>query len=1393
MAANAALLIPMNVDCFVMNESVCEPATKTSSKIAPIVQPNYTFLRFDSEYISDDIQRSTDLHGTGKPDSNSRITDLGSGERLQGRIGVYVHWMIPRPYRAGTASTDGQVGRKKDRGQLSPTTPEAEGQEKKTNSTDPQFLDVPTRWLVIRHTDLSTVQPREAVDKGLISELEAWVVESDHRQSIDDLDEGVDLQVDVSPYISSQFRDENGNTINEVNIQRQAEVFIGSKWQASTWSETDRDRVTINLAHSSNQLFADYQPHNSNVFSIIDTLTYTEESKTKRVQSAKVSYSVLGWHSTDENDIFFIDPHPDRKVTRHVRLDALGMILPKHAEADNDNWGKLDTPSRVLCHGTKYDVQWSFSSKPTTPADDACAKLMARPAPISIGTDPLDSIIALVNGFESNQSDDIVKLLKQLHNILALLLARDEGVESQRQARSKISQASFNIHDGGKRFYFADSEDSSDQITSPAGTSAKQRKPSDTDIDLIRELNKSRLWTDNAVRLQESLRWEMFRTWWSFVYDLGRIEDIASVRLRVGTLRDKLNSLTDLIEKGEEKSDKAKTLSGVQFGVQDPYFRPSDPTVMLASVPSAWPYDYLDKLAVRLDTQTLAQPATSRVPQVLEKPWQTFADHDLKNAIPESLYTASLRLFEEFSILRPERPPVADDKKSQTPLYHDNCLLPSGKPDPQRWRDRWNAAQPFFPLFLEWEVEYVHIPFRFWKLKDFTTDPNQESRVRYVIDEEAFQKDTSKDKTEGRRLLSGRTLLLPQPGFSLEAKIQSLFASLPAPPANGTGESSEEDIRQAMVKQLRQLPLVSSPLTGFTDHLITRLHGTHVKPNNKTAAGVITAIPAAVAAARRAGFDADDVKSIQSESGLTPYTSMVQYDDDHFPVFKPVAHGQFRFTQLNVIDKFGQAIHALDPTVISSNKSVYPCTSEYMAPQRLFSLDGSQPPASDPNAYDYIQIPPQINQFSRLNASFVQLSLVDPQRKALYWRPTTEWENPVWGWVVINYANYGLQFFLSDGTFYREVRVGGPRGTLASPEWLPFKPAAEDLMQDPKVLQLQKLIAKLSESAVYLRAFTEMIDASMATLLPAPTAYAEHMSAVVGRPLALVNTGWSLELATQPYTTSAIGGSRSEPKVLASDPTKPNQDDQYTFEVQFGSREKAYDGLIGFFPAKEQPSEGDALDLDHLYTFYHRDHPSPPAPSESSEVKTSSPIKRIEDEPRKRLRPFHFDPLKYKSEKSLYIDRCGQQYVFGAILDPFAAVHAFTSLLPPKELHLPPRIWQEAFAKMTTFFTIGPLLLQKDIPDENDAGQVSVGETVPGLEAEKELKLGVPVPATTLGEWAWLQPYFTPTAADASEGSTNYTRLKLEKVDERTRFEEAPYTVIEGHLQLRKPLGGTHA
>ena len=62
---------------------------------------------------------------------------------------------------------------------------------------------------------------------------------------------------------------------------------------------------------------------------------------------------------------------------------------------------------------------------------------------------------------------------------------------------------------------------------------------------------------------------------------------------------------------------------------------------------------------------------------------------------------------------------------------------------------------------------------------------------------------------------------------------------------------------------------------------------------------------------------------------------------------------------------------------------------------------------------------------------------------------------------MVNYANYGLQFFTRDGVFYREICFGGPNGSMSSPIRMPNQ-AGPEVEKEPSTQQLGKLLATSS-------------------------------------------------------------------------------------------------------------------------------------------------------------------------------------------------------------------------------------------------------------------------------------------------------------------------------------------
>jgi hypothetical protein len=171
--------------------------------------------------------------------------------------------------------------------------------------------------------------------------------------------------------------------------------------------------------------------------------------------------------------------------------------------------------------------------------------------------------------------------------------------------------------------------------------------------------------------------------------------------------------------------------------------------------------------------------------------------------------------------------------------------------------------------------------------------------------------------------------------------------------------------------------------------------------------------------------------------------------------------------------------------------------------------------------------------------------------------------------------------------------------------------------------------------------------------------------------------------------------------------------------------------------------------------------------------------------------------------------RAAQLRPLGALVDPFVPLHAYTGVLPAAALQLPAWTWQTALANMTAFFRMGPLLATRDVPAFQAAYELGPDGYDVADDARVLPNSGLGIPAQQTGQWAWLQPYDVEDPAASGEGGqdtrreqgggggagadgrprvTKFMAMDMATVDERPRFEPAPYTALEGYMQLRRPI-----
>ena len=1453
MAGSQNLAIPMKLDAFVFNGKVCDGAEDQASaaKIAPITQPNYTFLRIEKHLAQNDILETVDLHSAWPRKANSRYTNFTDGQPRQNRIGVYVHWVIPRPFRSGITATPTATDKP-----VVPPKPEQPGDDTFAklveDPSSPNYFQLPNRWLVIRTLDpkAETTVPANTS----IPAVQSWIIESDKTYSIDELGPEVDLQVDVSPFVTS-FLDKNQSP-DQISINKQAEVFIGSCSDARGWREGEQDddsRVELTVASSSNPLFLDYQYHNSNVFSMVDNFAYLENRQTKYLQAARANYYVLGWHSNAKKDLMDAAVNAIAKdKSRAGRINGLGMSLDTSIPNDNTvaDWLTDQTSSRSICHGAMYDVDWTATELPTNRAADAFARIMTPDVPpLSVGTTPMDAILSYISD-RTPSNDTEAKLAK----LQSLLRTADDTIDGNVAAQDEIQNYNYAHFDGGS-FYHLPGPDA--QSGQNVGT-----EPSKDEQRAMRLVNSGQHLLDNVTRRQKQLRWEVFACWWRAISDFdeigGTLPGVTSENY-AGTIKRLTDAFADLevlrsqLAKLIVKEPKAP----IKSGLSEDFHQRKDPTLMVAGLESGWPKDFSENLQARLDKQIVPKKDVSGpLP----------SDYGV-GSLADNLSATRELLIQEFLELMTHKDPEEKPTNAILPIYHDGVY--KGKPaDDNPWRDRWAVSQPWFPLYLEWEAEYVHVDFADWQLKTLpcSKKPNLAPPISYTLRRDICQREDAEppstnsprtlDTNDGpkfdNRSIHGRSLMLPQPAFSLKIQLERLFSTIPK---NELNDIISEGDQIKLLANLERISFLSLPLEGLTDHLLTRYQGNHIKPLVRVPGYKPLVMQDVLDVAKKYKIDGKLLADIDVESDPTPYASIPSLVGQLHCAFKPVTHGQMRFTKLNVVDKFGQVVHALDPRD-DQPQALYPTVGEFNSVSAVPDKAEAPPQkpgecSTVPNVVDrsrsktlskceFIQLPPSINQPARINASF--LIHGDTVGGESYWRPATEWEHPVWGWIVVNYVDNGIQIFLPDGTFYREVRVTD--GTTDDTKWLPFQPPA---IQSPN-RQLDYLIEQMTlpngKGQAYLRAFMNIISSALQNIVPAPGTYSEFLNSLVGRPLALVNMGWSLELDSEPFSNQSTVEDQSEAnapqqRLLIKDPKRPSRP-LYKFPFKLGDKSRNYDGLVGYFQAKPPPIAGEErfdndLDLSHIYTYLSTDEQPWDPGNLAQPLDNEHNLYPV-------LEPFWLDPKDYLRktagpslpEQQAAYENTSRAFekarndafvpnVFGAILDPFAPVTCFSSILPVRSLQLPTWTWQTAFKTMTTFFHAGPLLSTDAVPPLSSDKLLAPGYDLLASEPANKLTL----PALQAADWNWLMPYTLPKddaspnpkppsrtieydeeeteglvgngrlgkevrhadAVDPSFADTGFMAVGVVKADNSLGNPgNGPMEALEGFLQLRQPV-----
>jgi hypothetical protein len=359
----------------------------------------------------------------------------------------------------------------------------------------------------------------------------------------------------------------------------------------------------------------------------------------------------------------------------------------------------------------------------------------------------------------------------------------------------------------------------------------------------------------------------------------------------------------------------------------------------------------------------------------------------------------------------------------------------------------------------------------------------------------------------------------------------------------------------------------------------------------------------------------------------------------------------------------------------------------------------------------FIQVPPALLQPARL--AFDLISAVDD---SIYFGPANPGADPICGWILPNHLDASLMAYDAAGTALGEMSVGISATDTSTICWNAAPSAPWSTLQDiaAHIPHFGPFLLALSgQSPAQFTDFLQAIDETLWTTVPMGTAFDQSLAVLIGRPLAMVRARLQFLLQGAPYPDPAwqFTFNPQTPEIV-----------NYPFAVELGNLEQLNDGLIGYFV-------GDQYDQFNVVT-------------ESGAAGDGY------------LRPIG------QNNNYLFLpcDNTTATYV-SMLVDPRAAVHATTGILPVVELRLPPQFVNGTIAAMQVAFRMDGVLTDQQISQAGDT------------------TILIPVPKEKTGTWTWMEK--------DQAGWTSYPTAAPNAV---ARLSNVPPVLRRGLLQLSSAL-----
>ncbi|MEU9331749.1 hypothetical protein AB0D49_01110 [Streptomyces sp. NPDC048290] len=1251
MSPSPALVVPVTLDALVVTPAVLRRDGFRSWR------QNYLALR---DYMSPE------------PDEGDRQSD----DPLFRHTGVHLHWTLPRGLRHGV-------------------------QDPATGEVDYPLL--PNRWLVTRFSG------------GATRRMRAWVIESD------------------CPHTT--YAGQRGHALEQASMQlvddavlaawrSSADPYRGARTSTSTqvslglafphtddapWSErAGRDPLFLTALSGGDPYFTTYTPHNTNVFSFLDDLSDVLAADT-------LGYQVVGWYSDPGADVLAALPPGTSYADLLTRLDWRDPRLTGNPVLD----GAVTPAVRSLYQGLALTVGWDPAAS-DPPAPDPLHEVKDSGAlNVALGATTEDAFTALaghaLKATGARPAAEDMQLLRAfLHDLLPV--ADEKGGDER--VRRQVHAASFGASSGGYRWTVtpppADAAAPADPSTADGQAGAGQaadggQTPADpsaaadptpadqppapfTPPTWLATLNDDQHQLDTLLGEVYALQWWLNSLWLKQGLlgildpppagapdqeDLKAELDPTSEGSLAHTLRETTararvlaarvpqpdtsaahTTAHDALLAGIGAFAEAKGLTGgaTLKAVPRPAFwhsvnpvisvsgimPPADTTVTDRPVPvrplgEGSPAALVGALTVGGTALTVA-PGRGGMPALPG---------------PGGLPAQVPGLLAEFFLLDPGSAAALAGAGKLSAAEVGAALAAHRPADytgtlPALGLDPW--TQPWEPLFMEWRTSYRHIP--------HTGGAGQScwafdgTDYRYVPGTAPAAKPVT---------VRGVSALGPHPRALFAARLKEFVTR--------HGSDLQRDRLDGWLAEIGGWGILAQEFTGFHDRIAARDTRAFRRPTSQDRH--FTEV------AGLAGFP-----DAATEDGLPAryrgrVTSVPYLPGGESAPFHPVRQGQLHLEELFLYDKFGRVLDVVSPDLKQGGLHDY----------RSFPLvvDTALTTASSltPTVAAVAQLPPRPVQPARLD-----FDLLDAATGTRVTETAAD-PSPVTGWLLPDHLDAGLLLYDPAGRFLGSYRALADGDGTRTGRWEP--PPDGTLTSLDQVEALAPQIAGLLRSRrlageAGLSAFLDVIDSTLWTTDPLGRRSDQTLSALIGRPLALVRARLRLTLDGPPLTDTGWRASLRPPQAdFTAD----------AFAVRLGDQAARDDGLIGYF--RTAPGGG--------YDYERFDSVTAPDDGQDLIVRIGPPGAGTPPQ-----------------DATYPLLTFGDAEPTGLLLlvDPRAGVHAVTGITPTASVTVPQQHVDGPLRRLEAVFRFGPVLGGED-------GSVAF-----------------PQPSTRHCAWSWLRPPAPP-------------------------------------------------